>query len=89
MSGIWARLNPRPSRPWVGVAELAWRSGRGEWNGDTLQGEDGIPVWGVAIIYLYRLKAKWGSFREVAEADRVTGVGCFSWSGVLWFIHPG
>ena len=48
---------------------------KGEGNGDTHQGEDGIPPWSVDIIYQYRLKAKWGSVREAAEADRVIGVG--------------
>ena len=61
----------------MGVAELAWRPGRGEWNGDTLQGEDGIPVWGVAIIYLYRLKAKWGSFGRLQRPTGLLGLDAF------------
>lgn len=47
------------------------------WGGGEMMFLPGV----VATICLYRLKAKWGLFREVEEANRVTEVGRFSWSG--------
>lgn len=60
----------RPSRTWVSTARVARRASSVGGMEELGVGR-GRSCW---VCSLYRLKAKWELFREIGEADRVTGL---------------